>query len=223
MIKIQIGDKSYSMPESWSELKLGRWIKATSLAVGETDEITKNVALVSAIAGIPEDDLLDLPATEFRKLQELSTALADLKPGEPAFELEIAGVKYGLATNISQMTTAEYLDLDTLVTDQENLSSNLAIVMSILYRPIGKDGKPERYRPQDVEARAALFLEEMPCSAVWSSLNFCYALSLASKDSMADYITRRKAARKLSGAESVKRKRGERRRQTSRSQPGGAR
>lgn len=212
MVKIQIGEKSYDFPESFAELKLGRWIKATSLAVGETDEISKNVALVSAIAGIPEDDLLDLPATEFRKLQELSTALADLKPGEPAFELEIAGTKYGLATNISQMTTAEYLDLDTLVTDQESLSSNLAVVMAILYRPIGKDGKPERYRPQDVEARAALFLEEMPCSAVFSALNFCCALSLASKDSMADYITRRKAARKLSGAESVKRRRGERKR-----------
>lgn len=212
MVKIQIGEKSYDFPESFAELKLGRWIRATSLAVGETDEISKNVALVSAIAGIPEDELLDLPATEFRKLQELSTALADLKPGEPAFELEIAGVKYGLATNISQMTTAEYLDLDTLVTDQESLSSNLAVVMAILYRPIGKDGKPERYRPQDVEARAALFLEEMPCSAVFSALNFCCALSLASKDSMADYITRRKAARKLSGAESVKRRRGERKR-----------
>jgi hypothetical protein len=206
MIKIQIGDKSYSMPESWSELKLGRWIKATSLAVGETDEITKNVALVSAIAGIPEDDLLDLPATEFRKLQELSTALADLKPGEPAFELEIAGVKYGLATNISQMTTAEYLDLDTLVTDQENLSSNLALVMAILYRPIGKDGRPERYRPQDVEARATLFLEEMPCSAVWSSLSFSSAVAQASLDSGRDYISRRKEALRIASVTTAKKK-----------------
>lgn len=206
MIKIQIGDKSYSMPESWSELKLGRWIKATSLAVGETDEITKNVALVSAIAGIPEDDLLDLPATEFRKLQELSTALADLKPGEPAFELEIAGVKYGLATNISQMTTAEYLDLDTLVTDQENLSSNLALVMAILYRPIGKDGRPERYRPQDVEARAALFLEEMPCSAVFSALSFSWAVAQASLDSGQDYLDRRREALRIASVTAAKKK-----------------
>ena len=204
MIKIKIGDKHYDFPETFSELKLGRWVRATSLAVGASDDITKNVALVSAIAGIPEEDLLDLPATEFRKLQELSTALADLKPGEPAFELEIAGVKYGLATNISQMTTAEYLDLDTLVTDQENLSSNLATVMAILYRPLGKDGKPERYRPQDVEARATLFLEEMPCSAVWSALNFCYALSVASNDNLQDYIQRRKTAAKMSGTGSAK-------------------
>ena len=206
MIKIQIGDKSYSMPESWSELKLGRWVRATSLAVGASDEITRNVALVSAIAGIPEDDLLDLPATEFRKLQELSTALADLKPGEPAFELEIAGVKYGLATNISQMTTAEYLDLDTLVTDQENLSSNLAVAMAILYRPLGKDGKPERYRPQDVEARAALFLEEMPCSAVFSALSFSSAVAHASLDSGKDYISRRREALRIASVTTAKKK-----------------
>jgi hypothetical protein len=174
--------------------------------VGETDEISKNVALVSAIAGIPEDDLLDLPATEFRKLQELSTALADLKPGEPAFELEIAGVKYGLATNISQMTTAEYLDLDTLVTDQENLSSNLALVMAILYRPIGKDGRPERYRPQDVEARATLFLEEMPCSAVWSALSFSSAVAEASLDSGRDYLDRRREALRIASVTTAKKK-----------------
>lgn len=210
MIKIQIGNKSYSMPESWSELKLGRWIKATSLAVGETDEISKNVALVSAIAGIPEDELLDLPATEFRKLQELSAALADLKPGTPAFELEINGVKYALATNISQMTTAEFIDLDALVSNGDALASNLPIVMSIVYRPVGKDGRPERYRPQDVEARARLFEEEMTCSNVFGCLNFCWALSQASNEHTADYIQRRKSAMKMSGAESAK-KRGERR------------
>lgn len=211
MVKIQIGDKSYDFPETWQELKLGRWIAATSIVTEDDDDIDKNVKLVSAIAGIPEDDLLDLPYTEYSKLAGLSTALADLRPGEPAFELEIAGVKYGLATEISKMTTAEYLDLDSLVTDRDSLSSNLATVMAILYRPIGKDGKPERYRSQDVEERAKLFLEEMPCSAVFSSLNFCYALSLASKDSMSEYITRRKAAVKLSGAESVTRRRGSKR------------
>ena len=206
MVKIQIGDKSYDFPETWQELKLGRWIAATSLVTEETDDITKNVRLVSAIAGIPEDDLLDLPYTEYAKLAQLSTALADLRPGEPAFELEIAGTKYGLATEISKMTTAEYLDLDSLVTDRDSLSSNLATVMAILYRPIGKDGKPERYRSQDVEERARIFLEEMPCSAVFSALSFSYSVAKASSESSVDYITRRKAAVKMSGAEALKKK-----------------
>ena len=206
MVKIKIGDKSYDFPETWQELKLGRWIAATSLVTEETDDITKNVRLVSAIAGIPEDDLLDLPYTEYVKLAQLSTALADLRPGEPAFELEIAGVKYGLATEISKMTTAEYLDLDSLVTDRDSLSSNLATVMAILYRPLGKDGKPERYRSSEVEERAALFLEEMPCSAVFSALSFSYSVAKASSESSADYITRRKAAVKMSGAEALKKK-----------------
>ncbi len=206
MVKIQIGDKFYDFPETWQELKLGRWIAATSLVTEETDDITKNVKLVSAIAGIPEDDLLDLPYTEYSKLAQLSTALADLRPGEPAFELEIAGVKYGLATEISKMTTAEYLDLDSLVTDRDSLSSNLATVMAILYRPIGKDGKPERYRSGEVEERAALFLEEMPCSAVFSALSFSYSVAKASSENLSDYITRRKAAVKMSGAEALKKK-----------------
>jgi hypothetical protein len=115
-------------------------------------------------------------------------------------------VKYGLATNISQMTTAEYLDLDTLVTDQENLSSNLAVVMSILYRPLGKDGKPERYRPQDVEARAALFLEEMPCSAVFSALSFSLAVAQASLDSGRDYLDRRREALRIASVTAAKKK-----------------
>ena len=206
MVKIKIGDKSYDFPETFSELKLGRWIKANSLATGESDDITKNVALVSAIAGIPEDDLLDLPVTEFVKIQELATALADLKPGKPSFELEIAGIKYGLATEISKMSTAEYIDLDTIVTDKESLSSNLATVMAILYRPLGKDGKPERYRSQDVEARAAIFYDEMPCSAVFSALSFSYAVAQASLDSGKDYLARRREITKNASATTAKKR-----------------
>jgi hypothetical protein len=178
MITIKLKDKEYDFPEHWNELKLGTYQDAMSL-INIEDDIDKTVKLLSVISKIPEDDLLDLHATSFIQLNGIVASLLNMKAGEPKLIVEIQGVKYSLMTRISDIKTAEFIDLDTLISDTENTIINLHTILAVLYRPIISENDYgyiiEDYDSSKVEARAELFKQHMTCDVVFSALSFSLA------------------------------------------------
>lgn len=186
MIDIKLKEKTFEFPEKWNELPLFKYQDAMSL-INETNEIDKNVKLLSLISDINEEDLLDLPVSEFLKINTIVNSLLLLKQDEVKFDITIEGIKYKMLTEISKMTTAEFIDLDSIVKDTDNTIQNLHIVMAILYRPINKKGDIEKYDSSTVLERAELFRNKMMCDVVLSAVLFSSALVQSFKESIKDY------------------------------------
>ncbi len=175
MINIQLNNKNYDFPETWAELTIGKYQECMSM-INLEESMDKTLHILSSISGILLDELYDLPYTTYSQLSSIVSKLFNLKEDKPKFDLTIDGVKYKMISEISKMTTAEFIDLDTLINDQENAVSNLHILMAILYRPVDKKGKITKYRSQEVEERAIIFKEKMTCDYALSALFFSLVL-----------------------------------------------
>jgi hypothetical protein len=88
-------------------------------------------------------------------------------------EFELDGVKYGFIPNLETMSYGEYLDLSSY---SKSTWENLAIIMSILYRPITKTHWSGRY---DIEPyagtnddRIRLFSERLGMDIVFGATGF---------------------------------------------------
>lgn len=186
---------TFEYPEKWSELTL-RKFQELNIIKEDTDEIDKMIKINSALTGIPEDALLALPYTEFNKINAACEFVFEKSNDqEIRYIFEAEGIRYGLSHDITKMSTAEFLDLDSYVRDKDNMMGNLHYILAILYRPIIKEDKRkkkpfcyeiEKYNSETVDDRAEIFLNKMPADVCLSTMVFSLALGLACMEHMKD-------------------------------------
>lgn len=189
MHKIKIDGKLYNFPSKLSEVTLGQFQEIVSLKEMDSmkDNIDLTIKIISILMKVSEEFLNTIPYTDIVKLAELSGFIFDSTNEEPKFEVVIDNVKYVMLNEISKMSTAEYIDLDTLLSDKENAVSNLHLIMSILYRPATKKNKIEPYNSETLNERAELFKEKMTCNYAVTAMLFSLALVQASSELIQDY------------------------------------
>ena len=189
MHKIKIDEKLYNFPSKLSEVTLGQFQEIVSLkAMGSIkDNIDLTIKIISILMKVSEEFLNTIPYTDIVKLAKLCGFIFDSTNEEPKFEVVIDNVKYVMLNEISKMSTAEYIDLDTLLSDKENAVSNLHLIMGILYRPATKKNKIEPYNSETLNERAELFKEKMTCNYAVSAMLFSLALVQASSELIQDY------------------------------------
>lgn len=189
MHKIKIDEKLYNFPSKLSEVTLGQFQEIVSLkAMGSIkDNIDLTIKIISILMKVSEEFLNTIPYTDIVKLAKLCGFIFDSTNEEPKFEVVIDNVKYVMLNEISKMSTAEYIDLDTLLSDKENAVSNLHLIMGILYRPATKKNKIEPYNSETLNERAELFKEKMTCNYAVTAMLFSLALVQASSELIQDY------------------------------------
>ena len=102
--------------------------------------------------------------------------MIDTEPTEDDFKklFDLKGVEYGFCPNLNNLTTGEYIDLETLCKEP---IENLHIIMSVLYRKVTKKVNNryaiEAYNPD--EFKEELF-KDCPMSIALSSLGFFLTL-----------------------------------------------
>lgn len=191
MIDLILNDKKYEFPERWAELTLGKYQDAM-LLVNIEDKVDLTVKLLATLAGIPENELLDLPFTAFNKIKGVVDTLLKLKEDKLVFIQTIDGVEYGMFNKISELTAREFFDLDILVNDNDNVVQNLHLIMGILYRKIIKKNKDGTYEIEKYDSdllmdRAELFKNKMTCDVVFAALSFSIALVASFTQYTKDY------------------------------------
>ena len=90
--------------------------------------------------------------------------------------MSLEGKKYGFNPDLNNISTGEFMDIDTLCKD---LDKNLHLIMAILYREVSTEGEGKYIiEPYDanIEVRARVFKEKMPASVAQSCLVFFYNL-----------------------------------------------
>lgn len=186
MINIKIRDELFHFPQNFSELTLGKFQRAMNITY--EDEIDSSIKIISVLADIPIDLLEQVDFVDFKKLIEICKFLNETVNDKPKMEIIIDNKKYGMFTEISKMTTGEFVDLDSLIKDPDEAIDHLHVIMAILYRPIDKKGKVEKYDSETVEERAKLFQEKMTVDCALAAMSFSMVVASCSLEITEDSL-----------------------------------
>ena len=102
-----------------------------------------NINLLSILCDVSVEEIEDLPLTEFSKLVKQTEFLKEMPKVDIKDSYVINGKKYVLCANVSKMTTAQYIDYQTLI---KNADKNVKELLSVFLIPKGK-----KYGEYDLE------------------------------------------------------------------------
>lgn len=123
------------------ELKKDKWSKITISDYMELQDIVKRedavdveIGIVALLCGVSEEEILALPIPEYQRLRRESQFVANFPEirGKAPKSITINDFKYDVITDVSKLTTAQYIDFQTyLKQDIEKFLPNLLTVFII--------------------------------------------------------------------------------------------
>ena len=188
MVKTEI-----SLPTSINDIKLGdyqRYMKVYEANKDVDDQNFIELKMLEAFCGI---DLLTANQMPFETfdfaLNHMSEIFQEKTPLVRRFKMtgtDGVTVDFGFIPNLSKMSLGEYVDLDTYISDMENMHK----AMAVLYRPVHKswEGK-EHYRVADYNGTEeyAAVMKEMPLGIALGAMVFFYRLGMKLSKATMDY------------------------------------
>ena len=140
------------MIDNYNDMSISLWreIRETLEYMGEAGELEVQVALISLLSGMEEDEIRNLPLKEYSDMAAKTRFLMqqpNVKAVRPR-NLTINGKKYDLVDDVKDLTTGQYIDYQTYMQDNEDFR-NLAKVLSVFIVPKGKTYN-EGYDVEDV-------------------------------------------------------------------------
>lgn len=155
MIKLEINDKKYKIPESFDEMTLEQycrifWKLDISFDVDDEEEKIKKTIeveskIISRLLGEDDDFCLDLPITVYNKIANKTRFLYDsdfFKKNAKA-GIIIDGRRYSIPP-MNEMSLRQYIDADVVMKEKENDHQYLEL-LSILLTAKDKQGNWEKY------------------------------------------------------------------------------
>jgi hypothetical protein len=99
---------------------------------------------------------------------------------------ELGGKEFGFIPSLEDMTSGEFIDLDTNISDWQNMHK----AMAVLYRPITSSNKLGQYQIEEYEGTVnyADVMKFAPLDAVLSSVVFFYHLGMELLNATLNYI-----------------------------------
>ena len=133
---------------NWSEISIKKFDEINNILshinnVNEDEALEININLLSILCDVSVEEIEDLPLTEFSKLVKQTEFLKEMPKVDIKDNYVINGKKYVLCANVSKMTTAQYIDYQTLV---KNADKNVKELLSVFLIPKGK-----KYGEYDLE------------------------------------------------------------------------
>jgi hypothetical protein len=179
------------VPETWEEIKLSQYTaytKALKPYQGVEDfEKVRIEKAMSHFCNINSETISKLPMENYNGIAAYIYELFQQGQELPLVKNFVIGdTKYGFMPSMDSMTYGEYLDLSTYSKD---MWDNIALIMSILYRPITKEDKDgyeiQAYNGTD-ENVVELFKTALTMDIVWGAIGF---FTLLQKDLLVGIMT----------------------------------
>ena len=102
--------------------------------------------IISVLTGIPENELKELEPDNFNFLEKKLVPMLHVeKPSKIIFQFKHNDKEYGLVQDFYKLTMAEWVDLE-VYSNGENVLDNIHKIMAILYRPVVKKLKNNKYK-----------------------------------------------------------------------------
>ena len=162
-----------TIPNKLSEINLLQYQKFLSIAKDNEDSEFLHQKMVQIFCGI---DLKEVAQIKYKDVAEITTTISTMfnvnHKHIPTFKM--GGVEFGFIPNLDEMTFGEYTDLDTYITDWDNMHK----AMAVLYRPITKKGLNNTYDIEDYKGSAtyADVMKHIPLDVCFGANVFFYSL-----------------------------------------------
>jgi len=157
--------------DNYRKLPIGKYLDIVKLCETEMDDVDRRVKIVAILAGMTEDEVLNLPLTQFTEYSAASRFLDDYCPDNlipgVSRSYPLGGFVLLPVTDMRKITTAQYIDFQTFSKDKEK---NLVEMLSCFLVPRGKEYN-DGYDILDVHDAIR---EEMSVAEVLALLGFFF-------------------------------------------------
>jgi hypothetical protein len=124
------------MIDTYEKLSIAKWQELLEITNSGLVDEEKNIAVIALLADMTEDEVLNLPLTEFAKLNQGTAFLMDQPQKRLIAHTYILGnMEFEVLMDLTKMTTAQYIDYQNFIKDPDN---NLAELISVFLIPKGK-------------------------------------------------------------------------------------
>ena len=125
--------------DNYADLPVGKYLDILAANAGEGEDIDKQVATIAILTDKTEDEILALPVPDYTALARAADFLRHEDKGEHrlAKRYTLGGLALVPCTDIRKMTTAQYIDFQTLTKDGD-YDRHLPEVLSCFLVPDGK-------------------------------------------------------------------------------------
>jgi hypothetical protein len=160
------------IPDTLSEITLGQYQKYLKIQSENEDENFLAMKMIEIFCGLRGDTILAMKAKSIKDITAILTNMFSEKP-QLVKEFKMGSKTYGFIPKLEDMSFGEYIDLDTYISDTDNLHR----AMGVLYRPI-KQKYGDKYSIEDYDGEETDIMKSMPMDAVLSSIIFFYHLGM---------------------------------------------
>ena len=157
------------VPTSLSEITLEQYQRFARLE-GDEEFLTKK--MLEIFCDVP---LEKLPNIRFKDVSSVSKRISDMMREKPSIKTRftLKGQEFGFIPSLEDITYGEFVDLDSYMSDTQNLHKTMAV----LYRPVvQKSGKRYDIEPYESATKYCDLMKEAPMDVVMGAVLFFWTL-----------------------------------------------
>jgi hypothetical protein len=175
-----------TIPTTLNDIKLAQYQKFLKVVEENEEGEFVQQKMVQLFCGI---DLKDVASIRYKDVAEITANINNLFTKENHFiqRFKMGGVEFGFIPNLDEMTTGEYMDLDSYITDWNTMHN----AMAVLYRPItNKLGTKYQIEEYKGSVTYADVMRHAPLDVVLGAMVFFYNLGNDLLKSTINYLER---------------------------------
>ena len=160
------------IPTSLNEIPLAQYQEFAKLEANldKTKDTAIQLKLVEIFCKVPEVVVRNMKATDIAEICEIINTMFDTEH-QLINRFRLKGIDYGFIPELDDMSFGEYMDLDTFISDNDNLHR----AVNVLFRPI-EHKRGNRYKIKDYNPDTSETAKDFPLDAVLGAIVFFYSL-----------------------------------------------
>ena len=171
-----------NVPNDLSEIKLWQYQKFLKVQKENTDEHFMASKMIEIFCGIELKEAYKIKAKDVYRITNI---LADMFEQKPKLKQRIKfnNKDYGFIPNLDDITLGEYVDLDSHITNWDEMEK----AMAVLYRPVTQTFK-DKYNIEEYKAKDHEQYKDISLDVVFGSILFFYRLGIDLSKVMTVYL-----------------------------------
>ena len=161
-----------NIPSSLNEITLRQYKQFLEIQKETKEDRFLNAKMIQVFCKVNLEDVMRLKLSDSESIVKIISDMFEEKPALVK-KFKLGKTQYGFHPELDAMTLGEYIDLDTFISDWDNMEK----AMNVLYRPILVSVK-ERYSIEDYNIGTASDMLDMPMDAVMGAVFFLWNLGI---------------------------------------------
>lgn len=118
------------MIDSYEKLTVGKYLEIKEILEDNANELDKNVRMIAVLGDFDEEDVLEFPLPVFnRYIQATGFLLETPRKRNVSTTYVLGGQKLDVQLNVEGMTTAQFIDYQTFIKDDNKIVELLSVFL----------------------------------------------------------------------------------------------